>query len=100
MTDNLKKYNEVFCNIFEVREDDLENMKLKESANWDSVGHINLISSLEETFDINMEPEDMFEITRNLSYDDIRLLNTNKSEKNGKKINIEEKEDNQKERQE
>lgn len=44
--------------------------------------------------------EDMFEITRNLSYDDIRLLNTNKSEKNGKKINIEEKEDNQKERQE
>ena len=50
MTDNLKKYNEVFCNIFEVREDDLENMKLKESANWDSVGHINLISSLEETF--------------------------------------------------
>ena len=44
--------------------------------------------------------EDMFEITRNLSYDDIRLLNTNKSEKSGKKINIEEKEDNQKERQE
>ena len=61
MTDNLKKYNEVFCNIFEVREDDLENMKLKESANWDSVGHINL----------NMEPEDMFEIT---SYSDGLLV--------------------------
>ena len=60
MTDNLKKYNEVFC-----------NMKLKESANWDSVGHINLISSLEETFDINMEPEDMFEIT---SYSDGLLV--------------------------
>ena len=59
------------CNIFEVREDDLENMKLKESANWDSVGHINLISSLEETFDINMEPEDMFEIT---SYSDGLLV--------------------------
>ena len=71
MTDNLKKYNEVFCNIFEVREDDLENMKLKESANWDSVGHINLISSLEETLDINMEPEDMFEIT---SYSDGLLV--------------------------
>lgn len=40
-------------------------------SNWDSVGHINLISSLEETFDINMEPEDMFEIT---SYSDGLLV--------------------------
>ena len=42
--------------------------------------------------------EDMFEITRNLSYDDIRLLKKNKENKeSGKNINIEKE---QKERQE
>lgn len=43
--------------------------------------------------------EKMFEITRNLSYDDIRLLNNNSSNKSKKTIelNIKEKEENQKE---
>lgn len=60
----------MFCNIFEVREDDWK-YEAERISNWDSVGHINLISSLEETFDINMEPEDMFEIT---SYSDGLLV--------------------------
>ncbi|EIY35028.1 hypothetical protein HMPREF1062_01396 [Bacteroides cellulosilyticus CL02T12C19] len=62
MTDNLNKYNEVFYRVFGVKGNELEQLKLKESEGWDSVGHINLIASLEDAFGINMEPDDMFDI--------------------------------------
>lgn len=63
MTDNLKKYNEAFFEAFGVSEAELGSLKLKESECWDSVGHIGLISSLEDAFEINMEPDDMFDIS-------------------------------------
>ena len=34
----------------------------KESPNWDSVGHITLISEIEDAFDLDLEADDMFEI--------------------------------------
>ena len=42
--------------------DQLPPLKLKESPNWDSVGHITLISEIEDAFDLNLEADDMFEI--------------------------------------
>lgn len=63
MTDNLRKYNQVFCETFGVLETELGDLKLKESECWDSVGHIGLISSLEDVFEINMESDDMFDIS-------------------------------------
>ena len=42
--------------------DQLPALKLKESPNWDSVGHITLISEIEDAFDLNLEADDMFEI--------------------------------------
>ena len=42
--------------------DQLLALKLKESPNWDSVGHITLISEIEDAFDLNLEADDMFEI--------------------------------------
>jgi len=32
-------------------------------AEWDSVGHLNLMLSLEETFHVKLEVEDMIELT-------------------------------------
>ncbi len=29
---------------------------------WDSMGHLNILSQVEEAFDINFEPEEMMEI--------------------------------------
>ena len=41
----------------------MNSLQLKLSPQWDSVGHINLVSALEETFEIDIDPEDMFEMT-------------------------------------
>ena len=42
--------------------DQIPALKLKESPNWDSVGHITLISEIEDAFDLDLEADDMFEI--------------------------------------
>ena len=38
------------------------NLSSIESPNWDSVGHITLISEIEDAFDLDLEADDMFEI--------------------------------------
>ena len=38
---------------------------------WDSMGQLNLVSELEEAFDISLEPEEIGEMT---TYDDIIKL--------------------------
>ena len=63
MNDNLAKYSKVFCEIFSANESQLESLKMKESENWDSVGHIALIAALEDVFDISFEFDDMFELS-------------------------------------
>ena len=60
---NLEKYNNVFIEIMQVGEEQLASLKFKESAYWDSVGHMTLIAALEDEFDILLEPEDMMAIT-------------------------------------
>ena len=60
--DNLTIYNNVFIDTLEVEEDELCNLRLKESKGWDSVGHMMLVAALEDAFDIMLEPEDMMSI--------------------------------------
>ncbi|MCH5270293.1 MAG: acyl carrier protein [Lachnospiraceae bacterium] len=58
--DNLEKYNNIFCELFALPEGfDPEIVKLNETGDWDSVGHMSLITALEDTFDIMMETEDI-----------------------------------------
>lgn len=59
---NLEKYNKVFCDVMQVCEEKLANLKFKESEYWDSIGHMTLIAALEEEFDIMLETEDMMAI--------------------------------------
>lgn len=42
---------------------------------WDSLGHINIITAIEEDFDIELSPEEITEIT---TVRDIKKLLTNK----------------------
>ncbi len=60
---NIEKYNKVFCDVMQVDDAKLANLKFKESENWDSVGHMTLIAALEEEFDIMLETEDMMSLT-------------------------------------
>ena len=63
MSNSLEKYNKIFIDLFGIPESKLHTLRLKESPNWDSVGHIGLISTLEEVFDISLETDDIFALT-------------------------------------
>lgn len=60
---NLEKYKGVFIEVFEVTEDILPEYKYQDTASWDSVGHMTMIASLEETFDIMMDTEDIIDFS-------------------------------------
>lgn len=60
---NLEKYNKVFIETFEIREEQLAGLKYQDIAAWDSVGHMNLIAALEEAFDIMMDTDDIIDLS-------------------------------------
>ena len=74
---NLEKYNKVFCEVMQVEEDQLAELKFKESEYWDSVGHMTLMATLEDEFDIMLETEDMMSITSYTAGKDILSKNYN-----------------------
>lgn len=59
---NLEKYNEVFCEVFGVSVEQLNSGFTNEAiSEWDSIGHMNLISTIEETFDIMLDGDDIMQ---------------------------------------
>ena len=57
---NLEQYKKVFVEIFDVEEQILdENFTFKGIEKWDSLTHLNLITTLEETFDVMFDTEDI-----------------------------------------
>lgn len=57
---NLKKYNEIFCEVFEANENELNsNFNFSGVPRWDSLAHMELIAQLEDTFGIMLETEDI-----------------------------------------
>lgn len=60
---NLEMYKQVFCEVFEITEDQLSGLKYQDIAAWDSVGHMGLIAKLEEVFDIMMDTDDIIDLS-------------------------------------
>ena len=54
----INKYNEIFYKVFEIKSID-DNISYGNIDEWDSIGHMKLISEIEEWFDIMMDPEDI-----------------------------------------
>jgi acyl carrier protein len=46
-----------------ITEDQLENLKYQDIIQWDSVGHMGLMASLEEAFKIEMEIDDIIDFS-------------------------------------
>ena len=63
MTEELKKYNEVFIKIFNVEESELRDLVYKDSVDWNSMSQIALVSSIEESFDIDFDMDDIYNLT-------------------------------------
>ena len=60
---NLESYNNVFKESFAIQEQKLINLKYQDIPEWDSVGHMGLISSLEDAFSIEMEIDDIIDFS-------------------------------------
>ena len=54
---NIEKYNAAFVEVFGVTEEVLNDSFSKENVEgWDSVHQLNIISILEDSFDVMFEP--------------------------------------------
>jgi acyl carrier protein len=61
---NLEKYNAIFTEVFGASVEQLGDNFCKETiSEWDSVHQLNIISLLEETFDLMLDPEDIMACT-------------------------------------
>jgi acyl carrier protein len=59
----LKKYNAAFVEVMGVTEDQLPGLVYQAIAGWDSVGHMQLMTQLEEVFGIAFEMEDILDFS-------------------------------------
>lgn len=59
---NREKYMEAFKESLDVKEEQLKGLKYQAVPVWDSVGHMELIAELEDSFDITMEASDIIEL--------------------------------------
>lgn len=62
-----RTYDEVFCKTFSVAPEELgANFTFADAPNWDSLAHLELISALEDNFEVMLDPD---EITHFGSYE-------------------------------
>lgn len=60
---NVTKYKNTFCETFEVELDGLNDLEYQSIQAWDSVGHMALIAALEESFEIEMDIDDIIDFS-------------------------------------
>lgn len=60
---NLQKFNDAFIASFGVEEAQLDNLSKCNTDGWDSVGHMTLITYIEDNLDVVIEPEDIMDFT-------------------------------------
>jgi acyl carrier protein len=72
---NLEKYNQLLADILQLNINEIKYAEFKKTPSWDSIGHMTLVASLEDSFDILLETEDLMAIK---SYQDgIEILSKN-----------------------
>ena len=61
---NIEKYENAFMDSFDIEKSMLnEELKYESIPEWDSVGHMTMISNLEEVFDIVLEMDDIIDFS-------------------------------------
>ena len=61
---NTEKYKKVFIESLSISENDFkEDLKYNEIPEWDSIGHMTLMSGLEEAFKISLETDDIVDFS-------------------------------------
>lgn len=60
---NKEKYDSAFAEALEITTDKLPGLQYQGINNWDSVGHLNLVAALEDSFDIMMDTDDIVDLS-------------------------------------
>ncbi|HIW93324.1 MAG TPA: acyl carrier protein [Candidatus Flavonifractor merdipullorum] len=60
---NLEQYDKLFLTSFPVKRSDLPTLKYRGIKQWDSVGHMDLMSAMEEVFGINLSTLDVLDFS-------------------------------------
>ena len=60
---NLEKYKKAFMLNFRVKEEDLAGLEYMGIIQWDSVGHMDLITDIEATYGIHMDTKDVLDLS-------------------------------------
>ena len=61
---NLEKYKKAFTESLNVSEKEVnDNLKYNEIPEWDSIGHMTLISALEEQYKISFDTDDIVDFS-------------------------------------
>lgn len=61
---NLDKYRKVFSKSLSIEEAKVNNeLKYNDIPEWDSIGHMTLMSGLEEEFNISLETDDIVDFS-------------------------------------
>lgn len=60
---NNEKYLQVFAEALGIAESEAQGLNYQGIQAWDSVGHMALISALEEAFDIMMDTDDIIDFS-------------------------------------
>ena len=63
MSANINKYKKAFTSTFNIDEKKLDVLKYQSIDNWDSIGHMSLISALEDSFSITFETDDLIDFS-------------------------------------
>jgi acyl carrier protein len=68
MMRNIEKYRNAFINALDLEEDEVcEDLALGVTREWDSIGHMTLISEIEDVFDVSLDSEWFSEFNSYLS---------------------------------
>ena len=60
---NSEKYLNAFVEVLGITEEEAADLTYQGVESWDSVGHMSLISALEEAFDIMMDTDDIIDFS-------------------------------------
>lgn len=60
---NLEKYNNAFIEMFGIEESELSGLEYQGIEGWDSVGHMQLVASIEDAFDIMLDTDDIIDFS-------------------------------------
>lgn len=60
---NLQKYNKAFIDTLSIEEEKLNDLTYQSIDAWDSIGHMGLISAIEEEFGITMDIDDIIDLS-------------------------------------